>query len=441
MGAIDQIVSVAITEQTQVATQVGFGIPLIIGTTGFGNADLIRYYTNPADMLTDGFTTSSPEYIRAVKLMSQGISPTQFGIGKYTAAVIQVTTVTPDVSDQVIQHYIETIADVPYDFTSDATPTAAEVVTGLIALINADSNAPVVASGSTTLILTAKVAGAGFSHTESANLAAVTSPANHSIADDIAAIQDVNDDWYGLSAVTQVASDLEQIAQYIESQKKIYIGDTNDAACLTTSTTDIASILKGLSLKRSGVIYTAESNDGKASAWMGGQLPKVPGSTTWKFKTLAGCTVDKFTATQRSIAIGNGIAGVVGKNLNIYEATGGSNITKEGFMAGGQFIDITIGVDWLESNIQSGVFNLLVSEDKVPYTDQGLAQIENAIRAVLNQGAVNGLVDGSTIVVSIPPVAQQSVSDRANRILNNVKFSCRLAGALHFVVIQGVVTV
>ena len=115
-------------------------------------------------------------------------------------AVAQVATVTPDVSVQSIQHYIQTIDGTPYDFTSDATPTPTEVVTGLTALINADIGCAVAATGTTTLILTAKVSGIEFTHSESANLVAVdTTPntayyAKHSIY----AIGDTSNEKYFL---------------------------------------------------------------------------------------------------------------------------------------------------------------------------------------------------------------------------------------------------
>jgi len=80
--------------------------------------------------------------------------------------------VTPDVSTQAIQHFIQTINGVNYDFLSSATPTASEVVTGLIALINADSLCPVTGSGTDILTLTPKILGAPFTHTESSNLIA-----------------------------------------------------------------------------------------------------------------------------------------------------------------------------------------------------------------------------------------------------------------------------
>lgn len=74
--------------------------------------------------------------------------------------------------------YEQIINGIIYSFTSDGTPTATEVVTGLKNLIDNDLSSQVVASGTTTLILTSKVAGTAFTYSGSANLTEVLTTAN-----------------------------------------------------------------------------------------------------------------------------------------------------------------------------------------------------------------------------------------------------------------------
>ena len=86
----------------------------------------------------------------------------------YSGTNVTITLVTANTPKEV---YTETIGGVPYAFTSDGTPTAAEVVTGLTTLINADSGCPATATGTTTLILTDKSdPGDTFTYSGSANL-------------------------------------------------------------------------------------------------------------------------------------------------------------------------------------------------------------------------------------------------------------------------------
>jgi len=348
MAAIDQIVQVQISQQTQAVPQAGFGIPLIIGTSNRIGSDYIRYYSSTAGMLTDGFLTSDPEYIYAQKAFSQALSPELVGIGKRTGGAM---------------------------------------------------------------------------------------------ATDLQNIINQNNLWYGLVLTDNSDADILAAAAFIETVKKIMVVASSDAAIPTNSGVDLASQLKGFGYKRSALMYSAtQASLGMDAAWVGGLLPTVPGSVTWKFKQLVGISPDTFTDTARTYCIG--VPGVPGKNVNIYETVGGVNITEEGTMAGGQFIDQTIGIDWLESTLQTNVFSNLVNLPKVPYTDQGVSVIEAAVRAALLEGIKNDLIDGaSPFTVTAPLVLDVPVNDRAERLLPDVKFSCRLAGALHFVQINGVVTV
>lgn len=435
---IDQIIQVNISQQTQAVPQDGFGIPLIMGPSN-RFSELVRYYTDSADMLADGFLTSDPEYIHAVEAFEQDLRPQEVGVGKYTVAVAQEDDVTVNtVVDSVV--YSVTINSVVYSFNSGVGATQGSILAGLKAVIDAATLTFLATSiVSTTLKLIATAAGQGFTTTVTARLTLAHAVANHSIVTDIQALQDVSDIWYGLNIVSKLTPDIKQCAAYIESQKKIFIASSADAGILTSSATDIASILKGLAYKRTALLYLADPSTGPDAAWTGGQLPQVPGASTWKFKTLAGISPSDLTNTQSQNA--RGTSTVPGKNCNTYETVGGVGITREGFMVGGQFIDVTIGIDWLESTMQTNVFSSLVNLPKVPYTDQGASVIESAIRATLQTGADNGLIDASSITVSVPKVADVPANTRAQRILTPAKFSCRFTGAFHYIVINGIVTV
>ncbi len=407
--------------------------------------DAIRSYSSLAGMTSDGFLSSDLEYVQASKLIEQALSPVNFRVGEYSAEVAQVVTSTPDVSSQTIQHYIQTINGTAYDFTSDASPTAAEVVTGLIALINADSACAVTASGSVTLVLTAKGAGTPFTHAESTNLVAVLTTPSWGIQDFIAQSQLQDNTWYGCAVCSNLDADLLAVAAYIETQRKIFIGVTSTAAVATSSTTDVGSVMKGLGYKRSGLIFTATPAEGKESAWLGGQLPSTPGSNNWAYDELVGCTPDRLSDAQILALIGTPVAQVSGKNVNIYQTLGGVNVTQMGWMAGGQYIDITVGIDWLEAEIQTNVFQLLTSlseqNKKVPYTDIGTSMIIQPVTQALQTGAANGLIDPASIVVTAPLVATVPSTQRANRVAPTITFSCRLQGAMNSVQINGSVTV
>lgn len=444
MSQLDQIVNITITQLTQAVTQVGFGIPLILGPTGFLNSDVIRYYSSASAMLSDGFDNADPEYIYALEAFEQALSPTLIGVGKRTPVVAQVDTITVNTATAA-HNYTGAVGGLAWAYLAGGSPTLAQIATGIAAAINAlvGAGASAVAVGP-VVTNTATTPGTPFLDTTTDGLLTIApvTPSN-GVQNDINAILNATNgnNWYGLALCSNTDGDILQAAALIETLEKIFVAVTGDANVPTSSSGDIASVLKGKGYKRTALMYSSDqAAAGMDAAWLGGQLPQVPGSSTWKFKQLVGINPDTFTDNQRLILIGQ--PGSPGKNVNIYETVGGQAITEEGFMVGGQFIDITVGIDWLKSTMQTNVYGLLVQAPKIPYTNQGAAVVENAVRQTLLQGAANGLIDPTSIQVSVPDIPSGvSAADRAERLLPGVKFSCRLAGAFHFIQINGTVSV
>lgn len=432
-ASIDRVVRVLITKGSRQIPLANFGIPAIFGPSN-RFPELSRVYTSPDDMLLDGFQTSDPEYIHAVALMSQSVQVERFYIAKYTTPVAQVNTVSiASILNATL--YRVTLNGVNCDYTSDADATGAEIQAGLIAAINGSSQAGVLtatAGTGTDVVITSDVAGLGFSIAVGANLTQVETTPNHSIVDDIVAQRQLDDGWYGLICTSKVSSDILQIATYIEAQKKIYGVTSSEAGILTGSTTDIMSQLQDRAFERSWLLYKGSPAAGGDAAWFGRLFPTGVGAATWKFKQLRGQTSDDLTEAQ--------ITNAAAKNANMYLQIGGVDITTEGVLASGEYIDVTRGIDALEATMQVNVYSLLVNNDKVPYTNKGIATVENAVRQTLQEFEDNGfLAPGWT--VSVPDVLSVSQADKASRTLNNVVFTATLAGAIHKVNIQGFVSV
>lgn len=452
MDAIDQIVNVNITQQTSAVPQPSFSIPLIIGptTTSWGDTDRVHAYTDPASMLTDGFTNSDPEYVYALELFEQAVSPTEFFVGHRDVAVKQVDTIAVG-TNAPTHDFVFTLNGILISYTSGGSDTQQVVLAALLAAIatafptNPPVTGVVTGTGSGALLtLTSTVFGQAVTYTlVDPDLTLVNLTANYGIVNDLNAIIAANNTWYGIALCSNTDADIEQLAAQVETLKKIYIGVSSDSNIATNSVTDIASVMKGKSYKRTALMFSPLSfNLGIETAWMGGQLPATPGSNNWAFKNLVGISPDAISDSQSAILIGDPIAAIAGKNVNIFRTVGGVNITQMGQMIGGQYIDITIGVDWLESTIQTNVFQQLVQALKIPYTDAGTTVLIQAVRSAIDQGVVNGLIDGaSPISITAPLVLSVPASQRANRIAPTITFSCRLAGAFNAVQINGTVTV
>jgi hypothetical protein len=93
-----------------------------------------------------------------------------------------------------------------------------------------------------------------------------------------------------------------------------------------------------------------------------------------------------------------------------------------------------IGVFWLKARIQEGIWFQQINSKKISYTSKGAAVIEGEIRRVLAEGIQVGLLaDSPAPVVSVPNVLNISSAVRATRVLPDVTFTARLAGAIMYV--------
>lgn len=449
MAAIDQVVSVNITNQTAAVPVVSFATPLIVGPSAPGWTDAVRVYSTPSALLTDGYTITSPEYVYALELYAQAITPAQFLVGRRILATPSQTD-TFSVGTVLAAAYTLTVNGTSVAYTATGTDTQQSILTALGANIAAATQATVSVAGTGSSALLTVVAPVGVTLTYTTIDSKLTRTvvqagpgAFNPIATDLTSISAQNNTWYGMVIAGASDADILAAAAYIEANQKLYLALSVTSAIGTTATTDVLSTLKGRAYKRTALLFSpANAASGAEAAWMGGQLPATPGSNDWAYKTLVGITPDSLTATQVSTVVGSPIAGTAGKNGNIYTSVGGIPVTQQGITVSGQYIDITIGLDWLQKTMQANIYAAIVNATKIPYTDAGVAILISAVRATIDQGVSNGLIDGATaIVITAPGVLTVPTNQRANRIAPTITFTCRLAGAVQSVLVSGTVTV
>lgn len=436
---IERIVDVQISRETQAVSQVGFGTALVLGSSNKLVSKIQSF--DSIEAVEALFTSGDPELDAARAYFGQERRPELLYIAQRDANVAQVNNV--EATDATDGTYSVVINGTSFDFVASSSTTAA-IVAGLLAAVNGGAE-PVTASAGAgdSIDLTADVAGVPFTISvvsPNNGLALTETTANVDIDTELQAISDINDDWYCLISASRVVADILKAADFIQARRKIYIAASSDADIFTTATTDIASLLKAQALDRTAVIALKGGvTDFPDAAWAGLILPLTPGSVTWKFKTLVGVTVDVLNPTELNNALG--------KNANIYVTTGGVNITCDGTMASGEFIDIIRGVDFIQARITERVFSRLVNSNKIPYTNAGINIIRDAILSVLNENKetannIQALIAADPEpVVTAPDALDVDSTDRINRVLPNVTFTARLAGAIHKVIIRGTVTV
>lgn len=249
-------------------------------------------------------------------------------------------------------------------------------------------------------------------------------------------ISESNPQFYAVIITSKDIEEQFKVAALVETENRIFGISSDDAEMLDSkNTTNILHRLKRLNARRTFVIYNSHANFGTypEAAWFGLMLTKEAGSATWAFKALSGFPVDNISS--------GSIGALEEKNGNYFCSMAGQDVMFNGKMANGEHIDTITGLDWVTAELKTQIGNAIVSTEKIAFTNQGIAVIESMVRNTLSKAASRDIIDLETIEVSVPDVRTVSKSDKQARTLPDVKFEARLAGAIHKLKIQGIITI
>ena len=256
------------------------------------------------------------------------------------------------------------------------------------------------------------------------------------VAASMTAIFNEDHSWYGVVVDQAMSANFAGVAAWVEAARRFAVLWTTDPNTPDgTKSTDLASTLKTANYDRSAVIYREAFADADYpdAAWVGEGFPFEPGSSTWAYKTLKGVKPGTVTdATETALK---------NKNCNYYTEVGGVNITQEGKVASGEFIDIIIGTDWIEARIREEVYGAFVNNRKVPYSDVGIGMIKGLVKGVLFRAAGMGILQEDSIEVTAPKFADIPQANKIVRKLPNVKFRALYQGAIQKTEINGNISV
>ena len=442
MANIDRIVSVQIALNTAGISKEGFSTLLIVGESTVA-LPRVSTYTSSVQMTEDGYKATDPLYLMAVDFFSQIPHPNVLKVGRRQVDEVAITCTNVLAEGGV---YTVTVASADgsntYTYTVQNGDDGDDILDGLATAMAAN---PVVTASfaDSTLTLTNITAGTAFTVKADKNLAVTNGATSETIAETMAACVAYDPDFYGVALTSRTDADILAMAAWCEANEKLYGTCVEGTDVLDGSdNTDIASQLMLGNYYRTFSFYHEDANDYPEVAVMSRCFTAVPGSETWANKRLAGVEVDPLTETQ-FIVLRN-------KNVNTFERFRNMSLTQTGKVAAGEWIDVIRFRDWLAEEIKVNVLNVIVNNEKIPYTDAGIAIIEGAIRQSLRQGQVNGGIapveydeNGNQnlgYTVTVPLAASIPANQKASRILENVTFTARLSGAIHVVEIKGQLT-
>lgn len=270
--------------------------------------------------------------------------------------------------------------------------------------------------------------------------------------DSIDAIRDINDTWAALGALRTFrdTSDAEDFAAVIEGLRKIFVLTSEDSNTLVSGdTSSISYTLRDLNYGRTAFAYYDIETLYPDASWLGQQLPKEIGSSNWAYKGLAGVAQGAEFNIPASELTQAQIDAALSVNCNVYTETLGATYTYYGTMVGGrnadkdgEFIDIVRNIDFLQARVEEGLLNLFLEREIIPYTDGGIALINNRLKSLLDTyGVKQGILVEDTVETSFPSRSEVSSTDRDDRLLPDGTFTAELVGGVNRVIIRGTVFV
>ena len=231
------------------------------------------------------------------------------------------------------------------------------------------------------------------------------------------------------------------LAGLVETNDKMYLAATDEAVALTDlDTTDLSSKVKALSYGNTACWFDDKLGTDLAplpnyseAALLGRCANGIAGTVNFRLKRLVGVTVapsvDSLTKMKTLEDKGYTFTANIEQSVRSYGST------KTG---SGEWIDTVLSIIWLKTNIRERVFATIANSEKLPYETEGAAAIEADVRSVIAQGqGYNIVADDTPVSVTTPDIRDLTPAQRNTRILPNVRFSCRLSGAINGTVIRG----
>lgn len=441
MANIDRIVNVQISLNTAGISEQGFSTMLIAGWHSYTNEHVITV-TDANELLELGFKATDKIYLAAVDAFSQTPKPKEVKIGRLQCDGVKLTLDSVEKDGLymlTVKHVSKSgaLESVSASYTAKADDGVVEVLQGLADSVigytaSVVDNELYIKGDDIVVEPVAPLKVSGFVKK------------NISIAENMAAILSADSDFYGIILADRERENILAMADWAEAETKLFVTCSGeDGMDNGEVTADIGSELEANNYFRTAIWYHTEyDSDYPDSGAMARCFAIEPGGETWANKRLSGISVDNLTETQYKA--------LTKKNINTFEKFRNIAITQNGVVSAGEWIDVIRFRDWLVEQIRVEEFNMLINRDKLPYTDAGIAIVENVLNKVLKKGQDRGGIapteydeDGNKILgykITVPKASSISANKKASRVLSDVTFTARLAGAIHAMEIKGSLT-
>ena len=433
------IVDITVTVAPTAASANGFNQGLFIGPTAvipsYGTNPRLRQYSAggfSTAMLSDGFTTSNPEYIAMQIYFSQTPQPSFGWVGRQDLTALETLAIN--------------VAGTLWAVGDQFTITQGGASHGIGVVLAATAGVPssigvlplnqgtgyAVATGLTTTAVSPST-GTGLT----VNITAV----GETLLQAAISCRAANSTWYGLSVNNPADADNLALAEWADplwTTTRYYVWSP-DIGIPNATVGNLALQLQTLKLRVLGIYATTQgglypNNIYAAAGLMGVEMGLNTGLANSFFtvahKQVAGIAIEPLTQTQ----YGN----IVAASFNAYCNFSPFQLLEPGFMSNGAPSFLWLYLAMLVANLQINELNVLQDSPAVPQTNTGQQQLiqaaNQACALMANIGFLSGAVwEGPSIPVPTagnpalvtgqalplgylnvsPPYAQQSPGDRA----------------------------
>lgn len=444
MTALSNIITVNVSRQTSSVSRASFGTPAILAqftsaktTTPF--TERFRLYGSLTELAADGWSATDSVYKAAAKLLGQSRKVSKFMVGRINSTDANITTSLDAIQLEYADWYgFGIVGTMAAASTFSATLVTGNVINMVVAGKTVASQTFATDHVTTMTQLAAKIVTA-LTETGYATPTALASTNTITITqagrqiDSVSAVVTSGATQPTLSTVyTLPKQGVLDAAAWTAGRTKVFgYADTDVAILNPAATTDLAYQLKALAYDRTWGIYHATPSDYINFAWMGLELAKDPGKSTWAHKSLQGVTPDNLTEGQNSATLA--------KNGNTYTPISGTGRTLNGKSASGENIFVVRNIDYATSEIQSDGADFKFALDIVPANDKGIAAEENVLKGTLARMEDEGVFIPGTSTTTSTKYADWSSSDKSAGT-NRMTFASNIQGAILKTIIEGTVT-
>lgn len=217
------------------------------------------------------------------------------------------------------------------------------------------------------------------------------------------------DDFYSVSCADRSKAYQNALADWTAANTRLAIVQSEDSDILADTAANLFEVLgdDDANPRAVGLYHAASEWADMAWAAMGISADPDQTASVWYDKTLTGITPTVITAAQKAVVLGNG--------GNLVLRLKGVSATGPGKLFDGNYVDTLISKDWLRARLAEALaqFKLDLSNrnQKIPYTNVGLAMVEAVIRGVCQRGErIGHFAEGSTVIAT-PDISEVDAAD------------------------------